>query len=126
MMGSIDAWFYKYVAGIQIDPEHPGFESFIIKPVFPEGLPYANAKVGTIKGEISVSWKKQDGILVLNAQIPFNTSAKIYIPGKRSSELTESGKNVKNLPEIRYSGYVDGAHVIKVPSGNYQFSINQD
>ncbi len=125
MMGSIDAWFYKYVAGIQIDPAHPGFEKFIIKPVFPEGLSHASASTGTIKGRISVSWEKQNDHVLMNVHVPFSTSAMVYIPGKRDAEITEGGRNLKNIPEIRYHGYKDGLHEVEIPSGDYQFSFNQ-
>ncbi len=34
MMGSVSAWFYKYLAGINVDPNAPGFKRFIVRPLF--------------------------------------------------------------------------------------------
>lgn len=36
MNASIDAWFYKYLLGIQPDPSAPGFENILIRPRVPQ------------------------------------------------------------------------------------------
>ena len=36
MNASIDAWFYKYLLGIQPDPSAPGFENILIRPRVPK------------------------------------------------------------------------------------------
>ena len=49
MFGSVDAWFYKGLAGINVGETAPGFENIIIKPVVPPMLPYVKASINTIK-----------------------------------------------------------------------------
>ena len=57
-LGSIDSWFYKALAGINVDPSKPGFENIIIKPHVLGDLKHVSASVNTIRGTVSSSWKK--------------------------------------------------------------------
>ena len=126
MMGSIDSWFYKYMAGIQLDEKNPGFSSFIVKPLPLDSLGSAKARIETIRGTISSEWRKQDGQLSLNVEIPFNTSALVYIPGDEGAEVKEGGVNLKQASGIEALGYREGAHILKVRSGRYSFTINKN
>ncbi len=121
MMGSIDAWFYKYLAGIQMDENHPGWSQFWIRPEFPEGLDYADAQTETIKGTISSGWKRSSGELVLTVEIPFNCTAILEFRGGKSDRITEGGKPVSSQEGVDYLGYDGGKHQISVKSGKYQF-----
>jgi len=38
MFGSVSAWFYKALAGINADCRYPGFERILFKPCFIEEL----------------------------------------------------------------------------------------
>jgi len=125
-MGSIDAWFYKYLAGIQLDEESPAYSSFTIKPLILNGLDFANAKLETIKGTVSSSWKKEVGNLILKIDVPFNTMATVHIPANKNVEIFENGIPLKNADGIEYINYSNGVHQIKVPSGNYVFTMNQN
>ena len=52
MLGTVDAWFYKYLAGIQVDPNFPGWERIVIKPYPVKGLNFAGASLKTFRGLI--------------------------------------------------------------------------
>ena len=125
MMGSIDAWFYKYMAGIQMDEKYPGFSFFVVKPISLDSLGAANARIETIRGTISSDWKKEHGQWFLKVIVPFNTSALVCIPGEEGAEVREGGVSLKHIPDIENLGYKDGAHLFKVHSGNYSFTINK-
>ncbi|MFA5327895.1 MAG: family 78 glycoside hydrolase catalytic domain [Prolixibacteraceae bacterium] len=121
MMGSIDAWFYRYIAGIQLDEKNPAYASFIVKPELLDSLNSAKSTIKTIRGIISSEWKRQPGLFMLNVSVPFNTSAEIYIPGKKGGVVTESGLPVSQLKGATYKGFKDEYFVMHVPSGNYKF-----
>ena len=123
MMGSIDAWFYKVLAGIQIDENNPAFEKFTIRPFFANDLDYVNASTSTLRGEILVNWQKTDGGYKLNAKIPFNTEAMVYLPGNQKDQLLVNGHNVENQSLIQSRGYEEGFHSLKVPSGEWKFIV---
>jgi alpha-L-rhamnosidase len=123
MMGSIDAWFYKYIAGIQLDEDNPAFASFIVKPVLLDSLRTAKAKIETIRGTISSEWERGNSRFSLKVEVPFNTSAMIYVPGDKGSEVRESGLPAEQASGVESFGFKDGTHIFKVHSGQYVFSI---
>jgi alpha-L-rhamnosidase len=124
MMGSIDAWFYKYISGIQLNEDNPAYAVFTVKPTILKGLEFANAELETIKGTVSSSWKKEAGKFVLNVEVPFNTRANVFVPGPQSAELMENGDLAKDIDGLKYIEYSNGAHQIQVHSGRYSFTID--
>jgi alpha-L-rhamnosidase len=114
MMGSIDGWFYRVLAGIQVDEEHPGFRSFAIRPFIPDSLGWVKASVQTLRGRVAVEWKKENGTLLMRAVIPVNSTAQIHMPCR-------SGQQVRTTPALSHSRVEKGAHVFDVGSGDYLF-----
>jgi hypothetical protein len=94
MMGQIDEWFFKSLAGIQADMEQPGFKHFFVKPVPVGDLTYVKATHKCLYGTIGVSWKKAEGSFELEVQVPVNTTATVVLPVKAAS-ATLNGKSVK-------------------------------
>jgi alpha-L-rhamnosidase len=123
MMGSIDAWFYKVLAGIQLDEQHPAFEEFIIKPFPAEDLDFVNASTNTIRGIISVAWERKDDTFVMDISIPFNTKAMVYVPGDAEDHLLVNGLDILQQPLIELLDYQEGYHVLKVPSGEWKLKV---
>ena len=52
MLGQITEWFYHDLAGIQCDPEGPGFRKIIIKPALLDDLTWVKASYDSIRGRI--------------------------------------------------------------------------
>ena len=75
MYGSIDYWFYAYLAGVK--PVSPAFEEFTVEPYYPEKLLSVNAVIDTIRGDISIRWIKQHGNLWLYLTVPFGAAANV-------------------------------------------------
>jgi alpha-L-rhamnosidase len=124
MMGSIDAWFYRYIAGIQQDADSPAFSSFIVKPVMPDSLCSARATIETIRGKISSEWSRDAGQFSLKIEVPFNTTAFVYLPGKPDDTVKESGNPLSESFGTEYLGYNENYQKLKVGSGKYIFTIN--
>jgi alpha-L-rhamnosidase len=86
-LGEIVAWFFKALAGIQVDPDRPGFEHIIIRPNFVRGLSYANASVETVHGKVSSAWKRVGDTVVFDLTIPPNATATVYLPDGKVHEV---------------------------------------
>ena len=114
MMGSIDAWFYRTLAGIQPDETQPGFAHIVIKPFIPESLSFVRASTQTVRGRVAVDWKKQGGSLQLNVSIPANSTATVHVPAA-------SAKQVRSTPELKPARFEKGAAVYEIGSGDYEF-----
>jgi alpha-L-rhamnosidase len=78
MLGSIDAWFYRAVAGLSCSG--PGWSRILISPPAWPGLDFAAASVFTVRGEVSVSWRKDKTSFRLRTRIPVGGRAHIRLP----------------------------------------------
>jgi alpha-L-rhamnosidase len=87
--GSIGQWMYERVAGLQPDPEHPGYNHFFINPLITEHLDGARAELETAYGKALGSWKRQGGQVLLEVIVPPNSSATLRVDGPlHGQELT--------------------------------------
>ncbi|MGO1245041.1 MAG: family 78 glycoside hydrolase catalytic domain, partial [Sphingobacterium sp.] len=100
MFGEIGGWFFKSIGGILPDPQRPGFEHILLKPIFPDELSESEVKFESPYGEIITSWKKKNGNVNLIVHIPANSSATFYPPQNveriATAELN-SGRHEFNL-----------------------------
>jgi len=123
--GAIGNWLYRVVAGIEIDPESPGYKHFIIRPRPGGGLTSASAKHHSMYGRIESSWKLENRQFSLSVTIPPNTTTTIFLPDARLNEVTESGKPVKNAMGILNYFQEENAVKIEAGSGRYIFDYKQ-
>jgi hypothetical protein len=56
MMGQIEEWFYKSLAGITTE-DYSGFQNIVIAPKPVGDLKFVEASYDTLYGTISVNWK---------------------------------------------------------------------
>jgi len=64
MFSEIGAWFYKALAGIQLDEKRPGFEHILLTPHIPDEINHFTAWHNTPKGRLEISWD-QDWIYII-------------------------------------------------------------
>ena len=121
MTGSIDAFFYKTLAGINLDENYPGCERIIIKPYIPESLQYVTASVETIKGKVSVHWENSDSELRLKIEIPANVIADLYIPVRNESSIFEGSTIASKSNGVILLGSTKEHLHYSVDSGKYEF-----
>jgi alpha-L-rhamnosidase len=120
--GAIGDWMYRTIAGIDTKTEAPGYKQIVIKPTIGGRLENANADYETNYGKISSHWKLDGGNVLLDVEIPANTSATIYIPTNSGSAVLESGKPIASEPDIKPGDAAAGYVVVNVGSGIYHFS----
>lgn len=123
MMGSIDAWFYKYIAGIRLNEEAPAYKSFVIQPNLLKNLDHASASTETIRGKVSSAWKIENGNFSLNVEIPFNTTADVFVPAAESAAIFEGSHTVEKVEGIQSLGFANGFHHFRIGSGRYLFKV---
>ncbi|MBB3186992.1 glycoside hydrolase family 78 protein [Microbacter margulisiae] len=87
MLGQVEEWFYKTLAGIQDDPESPGFRHFYIKPIPAGNIKTVSASTESLYGRIQVEWTKQAKEFTLRITIPVNSSATVTLPFKVNSAV---------------------------------------
>jgi alpha-L-rhamnosidase len=138
MFNSIGSWFYRYLAGIQLN----ALNTIIVHPRMSynaELLNHIEAEVVTIKGAVRVEWSRVsvDGV-ILSITIPTNTDAMvsfdpliekgrcvklmcddkvIWMRGKMNDEL-ELLQGMSDLSEDPFTGTMS----IRIISGTYTFT----
>jgi hypothetical protein len=98
MMGQIDEWFFRSLAGIDIRTTHRDGQKIVIRPAVVGDLSYVKATTRTLHGAIATDWTRSGNDFRLNVSIPVGDSAEVYLP--------------------------DGSAAIAVGSGDYEFQCN--
>lgn len=88
MYGSVVRWFFKDLAGINPDPERPGFKHTVIKPVLAGDLTHVAATYRSAHGRIASAWTIRDDTLTLNVEIPPNTTATVQVPSSGAESVS--------------------------------------
>jgi hypothetical protein len=95
MMGQIEEWFWKSLAGIRPDIANPGFLHFFIEPQPVGDLKWVKASYESTHGTIVSDWGIENGKFTISVQVPVNTTASLKLPyGKHKIIPLKSGKHV--------------------------------
>lgn len=121
MSGQINEWFFHDLAGIGVEAEGAGFRKSVIKPIVVGDLKWVKGSYQSVSGLISTEWKRDNDIFSLNVSIPANTSAIVYIPTGKESDVKESGKPAKKANSVKFVKFENGNAVYEVGSGDYHF-----
>jgi alpha-L-rhamnosidase len=116
----IASWFIKSIAGIRPDPDHPGYQKFLIHPVIPGDLTHARASTESPYGTIVSEWTRADGRLKLNFEIPPNTSATLRIPTSNPAAFGTGDDLPAGLTLVRQT---PNHLILTAPSGRYQLDV---
>ncbi len=121
--GAIGDWIYRVVAGLDTDEDMPGYKKIKIKPHIGGKLTHAAATLSTYYGKLHSGWKLEAGKLILEVEVPANTTATVYIPAADISSVTENGVALNNLKDIKVVG-TDKEYVqVTIGSGSYRFTV---
>ncbi|MEI6323041.1 MAG: family 78 glycoside hydrolase catalytic domain [bacterium] len=122
MLGQINEWLFHDLAGIQPDPDHPGFFHIFIKPAIVGDLTWLDASYESAYGPIRCRWDRKGDELTLAVTIPANTMATISVPTSSPDQVQESGLPVSKTKGIKILRAESGALLLEVGSGKYQFT----
>jgi alpha-L-rhamnosidase len=121
MMGSIDSWFYKTLAGIQVDEKAPVFKNMIIKPYMPADLSWVKASLKTVNGMVKSEWSKNGTNYNLKVEIPFGSEAVVYVQADFNSQVKEGGILASEAENVTFLRMEGNYAVFQVASGEYNF-----
>ena len=92
MFGSISAWFFAWLGGIQPADDAIGFDKIELRPQLVAGLNHVKASYQSLRGPIKVEWERQAGKVALAIEIPVGCTATLHLPSGMTKTL-ESGKH---------------------------------
>lgn len=123
--GGFDVWFYQGIAGINPDPENPGFKHIIFQPQLTNLLDSTEASYNSMYGLISSKWQNIDNTFKWSVSVPVNTTATIYIPADDQKSIFENGKHIGNSKDIEFVCEETNCMVFKLGSGEFSFTVNK-
>ena len=121
--GAIGDWLYRAVAGIDTDPEKPGYKHMIIQPRPGKGLTFARASYKSMYGGVRSEWEiASDGLFRLRIALPCNTTATVILPGASPETVRESGRRLEEAEGIKTFGRSGGSVKLELGSGEYDLT----
>ena len=120
--GAIGDWMYRILVGLDTYEDGVGYKHIKIMPHIGGGFTNAAASLQTYYGTVSSGWKIENDKLLMDIEIPANATATVYVPAANAGTITESGKEVSTLTDVKVSGTENGYVLLQVGSGKYHFA----
>jgi len=120
--GAIGDWLVRTVAGLEIDPERPGYKHVWVQPRPGGGLGRVRAAIDSMYGRVASAWQVTgEGQFLLDVTLPANTTATVRIPAAQLAEVTEDGRPLDQAPGVVEAAQEGDAVRIEIGSGRYAF-----
>ena len=123
MFGGGIVWFYRKLAGMNADPDKPGYRHIIFRPEPVNEISYASYSNNTQFGKCAISWKKENGKFTMDITVPVGSTATAFVPAADIKSVTESGTEIKKAAGVKYERMENGYAVFSVGSGHYKFEV---
>ncbi|RYZ48250.1 MAG: alpha-L-rhamnosidase, partial [Chitinophagaceae bacterium] len=119
--GAIGDWLYRRMVGLDNEEGAVGYKKMRIKPHVGRNITHASVVYDTRYGTVKTGWKLDEGNIIVDAEIPPNTTATVYLPGATAESVEESGKKLAAGKEVQVLGQENGFLKLSVGSGKYRF-----
>ncbi|MDP3914591.1 MAG: family 78 glycoside hydrolase catalytic domain [Bacteroidota bacterium] len=121
MFGGGLVWFYRKLAGMNADPEKPGYKHIVFHPQPVADLSFVKYYNQTVYGEAGIEWKKENGTFSAKISVPVGCQATVYVPVMKGKVITENGRSITDSKEVKFLKEEEGYQVFMVKSGKYEF-----
>ena len=128
MFGTVDAWFYRTLAGIAA--AEPGWRRVRVQPRPVGDLRHAGATVGTIHGPLGVRWERGAGRFAIELEVPVGVIVDLRLPHEAAQgSLAEGGvpvwgRGAREVPGVGPVSAEEGWLRTEVQSGRYAFELS--
>ncbi len=118
MLGSVDSWFYRVLAGLT--PAEPGWKTVRYQPHPVGGVRHASASVETIRGRAAIAWVDSDGSFTCTVTVPAGATGQVVLPiGPGPTEVRQDGDTVHRTND----NGDERTYTATVRSGAYSFEV---
>ncbi len=121
LSGNFEAWCYQTLAGINYDPQRPGFKHIILRPRPVGDLTFVRASHKCLYGVIRSQWRIEKGSFAWDVAVPPNTTATAYVPTRDVRAVVEGDVPADRAPGVRFLRAEEGAAVYALDPGRYRF-----
>ncbi|SEQ09311.1 alpha-L-rhamnosidase [Neolewinella agarilytica] len=95
MHSGFAAYFHERLGGIRPMIADPGYKQFVIDPIIPKTINYADAEIQSPYGLIKNNWRKEGDSFSMKLSIPFNTSAILPLTAAKAGTVKVNGTEWK-------------------------------
>jgi alpha-L-rhamnosidase len=121
MFGGGLVWYYRKLAGMNTDPEKPGYRHIIYKPQPAGDLTFVKYSIQTSYGEAGIFWEKENGEFSMKIIVPVGCTATVYVPAEEGKTVFENGVSPTESKDTHFMGEENGYQLFVVKSGKYSF-----
>lgn len=121
-LGAVGAWLHTVVAGIDVDPDLPGYRHIRLQPRPGGTLSFARAKLASPFGEIASCWRAGARRFDWEVTVPANATATARLPVPRKARVTEGGKALDRAPGVAKVVRSDDSITCQLAAGRFRFS----
>jgi alpha-L-rhamnosidase len=115
ILAQIEEWFHTRLAGIRTADGAIAYRELVFQPRPVGDLTFAEGSYETPQGTARVTWTRSDQRFELEATVPTNTSAEVWVPS--------GGRRVRAPARAAFER-VDGEYAVySVPSGAFRFTV---
>jgi hypothetical protein len=120
MLGQVNEWFYRDLAGIDIDPNARGFKTVDFRPQPVGDLSWVDASFDSIRGPVSARWERAGDRFDLKIALPANTMGTVFVPSSDGAVM-EGGQPAAKRPGVTFVAREGDRSIYAVESGAYSF-----
>jgi alpha-L-rhamnosidase len=92
MLGSIGAWFFKYLGGIRPDWRYPAFARVDLQPFIPKDLEQVSVRYQSLRGDLVSAWQQTTAGLRIFVQVPLGTAALLHLTARQGIRPPQAGQ----------------------------------
>jgi len=121
MFGGGLAWYYRKLAGMNADPDEPGYKHIIFRPQPVNEITFAKYYNQTSFGKAGIYWKIENQQFAMQVTVPVGCLATVYVPVLKGKNITENGMEISASNTVQFIREENGYQLFAVKSGQYQF-----
>jgi alpha-L-rhamnosidase len=121
MFGGGLVWFYRNLAGMQADPETPGYRNIIFRPQPVEALDHVTYSNKTSYGKAGITWLNREDSFEMEITVPVGCTATACVPASDPGDVFEGGSPANEVPGVEFLGMEGGYSLYRTGSGVYHF-----
>lgn len=121
MLGHAEEWFYRGLAGIDVDLSQQGADRLVLRPMVVGKLKWVRAEYRSTLGLIASEWRREGDSTIYSIDVP--TAATIELRSVSPKAATVNGIALLKARGVR-SAHFDGNSVrLTVNAGRYQIRV---
>lgn len=125
MFGGGLVWLYRNLAGMQADPEEPGYRHMIFRPQPIDELEYVSYSNNTPYGEGGITWRHKEDSFLMEITVPVSCHATVHVPASDLSQIREGELEIDQASGVTFKEMKDGYALFAVESGSYTFRVTE-